>query len=49
LHAHRFSLAYVTYFSTTSALHYLYDGWIWRLREAKVAAPLALERPAIGS
>jgi hypothetical protein len=47
LHAHRYSLAYITYFSTTSALHYLYDGWIWRLREPKVAAPLALDRPAV--
>jgi hypothetical protein len=40
LHEHRFTLAYITYFSTTSTLHYLYDGWIWRLRERKVAAPL---------
>jgi hypothetical protein len=40
LHAHRFTLAYITYFSTTSALHYLYDGWIWRLREPKVSDPL---------
>jgi hypothetical protein len=40
LHAHRFTLAYVTYFSTTSALHYLYDGWIWRLRQPKVSEPL---------
>ena len=40
LHAHRLSLAYITYFSTTSALHYLYDGWIWRLRQPKVAEPL---------
>jgi len=40
LHAHRFTLAYVTYFSTTSTLHYLYDGWIWRLRQPKVAQTL---------
>jgi hypothetical protein len=40
LHARRFSLAYISYFSTTSALHYLYDGWIWRLRQPKVAEPL---------
>ena len=45
LHAHRFTLAYLTYFSTTSALHYLYDGWIWRLRQPKVAGPLLLSSP----
>lgn len=26
----------------SSFLHYLYDGWIWKLRKPKVAAPLAL-------
>jgi hypothetical protein len=40
LHAHRFAPAFITYFSATSALHYLYDGWIWRLRQPKVAEPL---------
>jgi hypothetical protein len=46
LHQHRFALAYITYFSTTSALHYLYDGWIWRLRQPKVAGPLVLPAPS---
>jgi hypothetical protein len=43
LYRHRFALAYVTYYATTSVLHYLYDGWIWRLREPRVARPLAVE------
>jgi hypothetical protein len=45
VHEHRFSLAFVAYFSTTSALHYLYDGWIWRLREPRVSEPLVLTNP----
>lgn len=43
LYRHRFALAYVTYYTTTSVLHYLYDGWIWRLREPRVARPLGVE------
>ena len=43
VHQHRFSLAFVVYFSTTSALHYLYDGWVWRMREPDVARPLVRE------
>lgn len=37
LYEHRYALAYLTYYSTTSILHYLYDGWIWRLRKQRVA------------
>jgi hypothetical protein len=40
LYSHRYALAYVTYYTTTSALHYLYDGWIWKLRKPSVARPL---------
>ncbi|HMJ13491.1 MAG TPA: hypothetical protein VK524_18860 [Polyangiaceae bacterium] len=40
LYEHRYALAYVTYYTTTSILHYLYDGWIWKLRSARVARPL---------
>ena len=44
LYRHRYALAYVTYYTTTSVLHYLYDGWIWRLRQPSVARPLGVER-----
>jgi hypothetical protein len=40
LYEHRYALAYVTYYTTTSILHYLYDGWIWKLRTPRVAQPL---------
>lgn len=40
LYEHRYALAYVTYYTTTSILHYLYDGWIWKLRQPRVAQPL---------
>jgi hypothetical protein len=40
LYQHRFALAYATYYVSTSILHYLYDGWIWRLRQSRVARPL---------
>jgi hypothetical protein len=43
LYQHRYALAYVTYYASTSVLHYLYDGWIWRLRQARVARPLGVE------
>ncbi len=43
LYRHRFALAYVTYYATTSVLHYLYDGWIWRLRQPRVMQPLEVE------
>jgi hypothetical protein len=42
LYSHRYALTYVTYYATTSALHYLYDGWIWRLRQPRVARPLGV-------
>jgi hypothetical protein len=40
LYEHRYVLAYATYYTTTSILHYLYDGWIWKLRQPRVARPL---------
>jgi hypothetical protein len=43
LYEHRLALAYVTYYATTSVLHFLYDGWIWRLRQPRVARPLGVE------
>jgi hypothetical protein len=32
--------AYLTYYFGTSMLHFLYDGWIWKVRRPEVAAPL---------
>lgn len=31
---------YLAYYVGGSMLHFLYDGWIWKLRKAKVARPL---------
>ena len=31
---------YLAYYVGTSMLHFLYDGWIWKLRQPKVSAPL---------
>jgi hypothetical protein len=42
LREHRFTLAYLIYYSTASALHFLYDGWIWKVRTPEVARPLGL-------
>jgi uncharacterized membrane protein YhaH (DUF805 family) len=42
LREHRFTFAYLTYYSTTSALHFLYDGWIWKVRRPEVARPLGV-------
>ena len=36
--------AYVAYYVGTSMLHFLYDGWIWKLRQPRVARSLALAR-----
>jgi hypothetical protein len=43
LRDHRTAAAYVVYYLTTSALHFLYDGWIWKVRRPEVAAPLELQ------
>jgi hypothetical protein len=32
---------YITYYLATSWLHFLYDGWIWKLRRPEVAAPIS--------
>ena len=37
---------YVVYYITTSFLHFLYDGWIWKVRKPSVAAPLGINRRA---
>jgi hypothetical protein len=39
---HRDSEAYLVYFTATSLLHFLYDGWIWKVRKPEVAKPLGL-------
>lgn len=33
---------YVVYYIATSFLHFLYDGWIWKVRKPEVAAPLGI-------
>jgi hypothetical protein len=37
---------YLAYYVGTSMLHFLYDGWIWKVRKPEVAAPLGA-RPAL--
>ena len=38
----RDSEAYLVYYTATSLLHFLYDGWIWKVRKPEVAKPLGL-------
>ncbi len=33
---------YLIYYSGTSLLHFLYDGWIWKIRKPEVAQPLGI-------
>jgi len=33
---------YVIYYTGTSLLHFLYDGWIWKVRRPEVARPLGV-------
>lgn len=33
---------YLIYYNATSLLHFLYDGWIWKVRRPAVAAPLGV-------
>lgn len=40
--------AYLTYYVGTSWLHFLYDGWIWKVRRADVAAPLGAKPQLAG-
>jgi hypothetical protein len=42
---HRDSEAYLVYYTATSLLHFLYDGWIWKVRKPEVARPLGLLSP----
>ena len=39
---HRKSEPYLVYYTATSLLHFLYDGWIWKVRKPEVAKPLGL-------
>jgi hypothetical protein len=39
---HRKSEPYLVYYTATSLLHFLYDGWIWKVRKPEVAQPLGL-------
>jgi hypothetical protein len=34
--------AWLVYYTATSMLHFLYDGWIWKVRKPEVARPLGL-------
>lgn len=38
----RDSEAFLVYYTATSLLHFLYDGWIWKVRKPEVAKPLGL-------
>lgn len=38
----RSSEAWLVYYTATSLLHFLYDGWIWKVRKPEVAKPLGL-------
>jgi hypothetical protein len=38
----RGSEPYLVYYTATSLLHFLYDGWIWKVRKPEVARPLGL-------
>jgi hypothetical protein len=35
--------AWLVYYTATSLLHFLYDGWIWKVRKPEVAKPLGLQ------
>jgi hypothetical protein len=39
---HRKTEPYLVYYTATSLLHFLYDGWIWKVRKPEVARPLGL-------
>lgn len=43
---HRDSEAYLVYYTATSLLHFLYDGWIWKVRKPEVGRPLGLRTTA---
>lgn len=39
---HRKTEPYLVYYTATSLLHFLYDGWIWKVRKPEVARPLGI-------
>jgi hypothetical protein len=39
---YRATLFFPVYYSATSLLHFLYDGWIWKVRRPEVARPLGI-------
>ena len=39
---YRKSEPYLVYYTATSLLHFLYDGWIWKVRKPEVSKPLGL-------
>lgn len=39
---HRKTDAFLIYYTATSTLHFLYDGWIWKVRTPAVARPLGV-------
>lgn len=42
LRQYRATDVYLTYYIATSMLHFLYDGWIWKVRRPEVARPLGV-------
>lgn len=36
---------YLVYYTSTSLLHFLFDGWIWKVRKPEVRQPL-LDAPS---
>jgi len=42
LHDQRRADVYMVYYMGTSMLHFLYDGWIWKVRRPEVRAPLGV-------
>lgn len=44
LREHRRAEIYVAYYTATSLLHFLFDGWIWKVRRPEVAKPLGADR-----
>lgn len=49
LRDHRRSDIYLVYYMGTSVLHFLFDGWIWRVRTPAVGAHLGLRDAALRS
>lgn len=41
------SSVYLTYYLGSSMLHFLYDGWIWKVRKPEVARPLGAQTAAV--